>query len=85
MRERQRHWQAVAAVLFSLLMASLLALGGDIVGMYLPSRFGDADETDAYLCGVLVGGVLAIGGGVALVWKLWPRALRKESPPALKN
>lgn len=66
-----------SAVLFSLIMACLLGLGGLLAGSYLWDHFGpparDPDDTEAYLVGLLVGGVMAIGGGVTLLWKFWPR------------
>jgi hypothetical protein len=67
-----------AAVFFALLMAFVLGLSGLLVGDYLWSRYGppanDPDETDAFLWGLVVGGVMAVGGGVAIVWKFWPRS-----------
>ena len=70
-----------SAVLFSLIIACLLGLGGLLAGSYLWDKFGpparDPDDTDAYLCGLLVGGVMAIGGGVTLLWKFWPRAAKR--------
>src|SRR2546429_4142346 len=55
-----------SAVLFSLITACLLGLGGLLVGMSLWRHFGppakDPDDTDAYLFGLLVGGLLAICG-----------------------
>ena len=72
-----------AAILFSLIVASLLGLGGLLAGMYLWGHFGpratDPDDTDAYLFGLLVGGVMAVGGCVTLLWKFWPRATPKAS------
>ena len=80
-----RRNRVAAAVLFSLIMACLLGLGGFLGGSYLYGHFGpkanDADETDAYLCGLLHGGITAAGGGVAFLWKFWPRLMTK-SPPA---
>jgi hypothetical protein len=68
----------VAEILFSLLVASLLGLGGSLAGWYLWRQFGptarDADDTGGYLFGLLVGGVLAVCGGVACLWRFWPRA-----------
>src|SRR6266576_426051 len=73
-----RRMRAATAILFSLIRACLLAFGGLLAGMYLWGHFGpqakDPDDTDAYLCGLLVGGVMAIVGGMALLWKFWPRA-----------
>jgi len=70
-----------AAVLFSLIMACLLAFAGLLAGMYLYGHFGpparDYDETDDYLCGLLVGGIFAVAGGSVLLWKLWPRSSPK--------
>ena len=69
-----------AAILFSLIMACLLGLGGLLAGMYLWGHFGpaskDPDDTDAYLFGLLVGSLLGIGGIVASLWKFWPRAAK---------
>jgi hypothetical protein len=72
-----------AAILFSLIVASLLGLGGLLAGMYLWDQLGppanDPDDTDSYLCGLLVGGVMAMIGCGALLWKFWPRATPKAS------
>ena len=76
--------RAAAAVLFSLLVAYLLLLGGVLAGAYMWGHYGppadDPDDIDALLCGLLVGGVMAIGGGVASLWKFWPRSKPKSSP-----
>jgi hypothetical protein len=78
-----RRKRAVAAVLFSSIMACLLGFVGLLTGMYVWSHFGhpahDPDDTDAYLCGLLVGSVTAIGGGAALLWWTWPRVSPKAS------
>jgi hypothetical protein len=72
-----------AAILFSLIVACLLGLGGLLAGMYLWGHLGpsakDPDDTDAYPCGLLVGGVMAMGGFGALLWKFWPHATPKAS------
>jgi hypothetical protein len=66
-----------------LIMGYLLGLGGLLAGMYLWGHFGpparDPDDTDAYLCGLLVGGVMAISGVIVLLWMSWPRAAPKAS------
>lgn len=71
----------VATVLFSLIIACLLGLGGLLVGSYLCGYFGppstDPDDTEAYLFGLLVGGLLAACGIVGSLWKFWPRAAKK--------
>jgi hypothetical protein len=76
-------WRAVASVLFSLIMACLLGLGGFLGGSYLWSHYGlpsgDPDESDAYFCGLLAGGIIAIAGGTVSLWKFLPRASRKSS------
>jgi hypothetical protein len=81
MTEHSRRKRTAAAVLFSLIMACLLGFGGLLIGMYLWGHYGqpanDPDDTDAYLCGLLVGGIMAVGGGMASLWKFWPRALPK--------
>jgi len=83
MRENSKLRRVALALLFALLMAFPLGLGGFLGGGYLWSRFGpratDADEPEAYLCGLLVGGFMAVGGGVAILWKFWPRASPKSS------
>jgi hypothetical protein len=83
MTENSQRGRRAAALLFSLIMACLLGLGGLLVGMYLWGHFGrpanDPDDTGAYLCGLLVGGVMAIGGGTASLWKFWPRTSPKSS------
>jgi len=72
--------RAVSAILFSLIMAGLLAFAGLLLGMYLWGHFGppprDPDDTDAYLCGLLLGGVMGLVGGATLLWKFWPRPAR---------
>jgi hypothetical protein len=83
MTERPQRRRAAAAILFSLIMACLLGFGGLLAGMYLWGHFGppakDPDDTDAYFFGLLVGGLMAIGGGTASLWKFWPRATPKAS------
>ena len=83
-----RSKRAVAAALFSSIMACLLGFGGLLIGMYLWSHFGpparDPDETDAYLCGLLVGAVMAIGGGSVLLWWTWPRVSSEASRAPVK-
>jgi hypothetical protein len=75
----------VAVVLFSLFMAFPLGLGGLLGGDYVWSHYGppanDPDETAALLCGLVVGGLMALSGGVVIVWKFWPRASSKSSEP----
>jgi len=72
-----------AAVLFSLIAAYLLGLGGLLAASYLWDHFGpparDPDDMDAYFCGLLVGGAMAIGGGVTLLSKFWPRSTTTAS------
>src|SRR5258708_14681564 len=76
-------WRAAASVLFSLIIACLLGLGGFLGSSYLWSHYGplpgDPDESDAYFCGLLVGGAIAIVGGTVSLWKFWPRASLKSS------
>jgi hypothetical protein len=80
MGENPQRRRAAAAILFSLIMACLLGLAGFLAGSYLWGHYGppadDPDEFDAYLCGLLVGGLLAIGGGIASLRTFWlrPRA-----------
>ena len=70
-----------AAILFSLIVACLLGLGGLLAGSYLWGHLGppakDPDDTEASLCGLLVGGVVVMSGFAALLWKFWPRATPK--------
>jgi len=62
-------------------MACLLGFGGLLIGMYLCSHLGSPahhpDDSDAYLCGLLVGSVMALGGGAALLRWTWPRVSPK--------
>jgi hypothetical protein len=78
MREHSKIKRVAAAVVFALLMAFVLGFGGLLGGGYLWSHFGppanDPDETGALLCGLLVGGSMAVGGATAILWKFWPRA-----------
>ena len=77
-----------SAVLFSLITACLLGLGGLLVGMSRWRHFGppakDPDDTDAYLFGLLVGGLLAICGIVGSLWKFWPRTAKIMEHVSLK-
>lgn len=72
--------RAVSAVLFSLIMAGLLAFSGLLLGMFLWGHFGaaprDPDNTDAYLLGLLIGGAAGLIGGATLLWRFWPRSAR---------
>lgn len=69
-----------STILFSLIIGGLLGLGGFILGDLCWEHFGppatDADDMQAYLCGVSVGAVLALGGGSLLLWWFWPRSAR---------
>jgi hypothetical protein len=84
MAEHLRQKRA-AAILFSLIMACLLAAGGLLAGMYLCGHLGrapkDYDEAAGYACGLLVGGTLGCVGGLASLWKFWPRATTKTPQP----
>jgi hypothetical protein len=65
--------RAATAILFALIIACLLGLAGNLLGMYTCHFFRPAnnpDDTDVYLCGQVVGTVLAIGGGLFSLWKL---------------
>jgi hypothetical protein len=77
MRNNAKLKRAAAAIVFSLLMAFVLYLAGFLGGNYLWSRFGppanDPDETSALICGLLVGGSMAVVGAAAILWKFWPR------------
>jgi hypothetical protein len=77
MTKQTRRMRVAATILFSLIMACLLAFGGLLAGWYLWGYFGppakDPDDTAAYFFGLLVGGVMALVGGIALLWKFWPR------------
>jgi hypothetical protein len=83
MNENRKRKRAAAAVLFSLIMGCVLGLGGFLGGSYLWGRYGppanDPDETDAYFCGLLVGGITAVGAGSVSLWKFWPRTSLKSS------
>jgi MFS family permease len=76
--------RGTAIILFSLIMALLLAFVGDLAGMYLWSHYGTRanrfDDAGVYLCGLLVAGVFAIVGGTLLLLLLWPREAPKTSP-----
>lgn len=78
--------RAVNAVLFSLIMAGLIAFGGLLLGMYLWGRLGlaptDPDDIDAILFGLLLGGVGGLLGGATLLWKTWPRATAEHRKSA---
>jgi len=71
-----------AAILFSLIMSCVLGLGGFLAGSSLWDHWGpsanDPDDTDAYLCGVLVGSVTAMSIFGVLLWKLWPAPYQKD-------
>jgi hypothetical protein len=79
MNESTKFARIAAAVLFSLIMGGLLAFGGLLAGMYLWGHFGpaptDPDETGAYLCGLLFGGLAGLAGATTLLWKFWPRTV----------
>jgi len=83
MKDTSKRRRAVSAILFSLIIACLLAFGGFLAGMYFWSRFvkpaNELDDTNIVLCGQLVGGILGSGGGIASLWTFWPRASPKSS------
>ena len=69
--------------MFSLMMGWLVGFAGLLAGVYLWDRFGpranDPDDTVALLFGVSLGGIMATGAAITLLWKLWPRSERKVS------
>jgi hypothetical protein len=69
--------RAAAAIVFSLLMAFVLYIPGFLGGNYLWSHFGppanDPDQISALICGLLVGGSMALTGVATILWKFWPR------------
>jgi drug/metabolite transporter (DMT)-like permease len=71
MSNPSRGTRAVAAVAFSLIMGGLLAFAGLLLGWYLWGRFGppprDPDDTEAYIFGLLIGGVMGLVGGATLL------------------
>jgi hypothetical protein len=71
------------AALFSLIVAWLLGFAGFLAGTYLWDHFGppasDPDDTVAQLCGLLIGGAMAVGGFAGLLWIFWPRTMPKAS------
>jgi hypothetical protein len=77
---RQLLGRRVAAIFFVLILVYVFGLVGFLSGNYLWSRYGplprDVDETQAYFFGLLVGILLAVVGGMGLLWKLWPRRWR---------
>jgi hypothetical protein len=83
MTENSQLKRAVSALFFSVIVACLLAFAGLLGGSYVWAHHGrpsnNSDDTDSYLCGLLVGGVMAIGGGAASLWRFWPRPLPKPS------
>jgi hypothetical protein len=83
MTQQTKLTRVAAAVVFSLIMGALLALTGCFLGMYLWGHFGAAprDETDAYFCGLLTGGIMGIVGGTTLLWKFWPRTTTADPKP----
>ncbi len=65
--------RVVRAILFSLIIACLLGFAGDLLGMYTCHLFRPADnpdDSDVYLCGQLVGTVMAICAGAFSLLKL---------------
>jgi hypothetical protein len=83
MTKNSRQLRAEAAILFSSIMGWLLGFFGFLAGAYLWDHFGppskDPDDTGAYLCGVLLGGVTAMSGAVVMLWRSWPRATLRAS------
>ncbi len=82
MKNNSKLKRAVGAIFFSLSMAFILYLLGFLGGDYLWSHFGppanDPDETYALMCGLIVGGLMATFGALAILWKFWPRASPKS-------
>jgi hypothetical protein len=83
MRSNSKVKRAAGAIVFSVLMAFVLYLVGFLGGNYLWSRFGppanDPDETYALICGLILGGFMAMFGALAILWKFWPRVSPKSS------
>jgi hypothetical protein len=73
MKSSPKRNRVVRAILFSLIIACLLGFAGDLLGMYTCHLFRPADnpdDSDVYLCGQLVGTVLAICAGAFSLLKL---------------
>jgi len=85
MTQQTKLTHVAAAIAFSLIMASLLAFGGLLLGMYLWSHFGRAPtgpgDTDSLLCGLFTGGLMGVVGGTTLLWKFWPRTTTADPKP----
>jgi hypothetical protein len=83
MRNNSKLKRAVGTIVFSLLIAFVVFLVGFLGGNYLWSHFGppanDPDETYALICGLIVGGLMAIFAALAILWKFWPRTSLKSS------
>jgi len=75
--------RAIGAVLFSLLIGSVLAFVGFFAGAYLGNRFGspshDGDDVQAYFWGISVAMIAWLVATLILSYKLWPRD--QSSPP----
>jgi len=73
----ERARSVLATLLFTLIVAAVLGLIGDIVGTYACSRFGgpatDPDDMRSLRCGWIFGAVLAITAAVISVRLFWPR------------
>jgi Na+-driven multidrug efflux pump len=82
MTKAKKTKRAVTAILFSLILGGLLGFVGLLVGMYLWTHFGrppkDPDDSDAYLCGLVVGGLMALIAASGSLWKFWPRNQAKD-------
>ena len=85
MTQRTKLTRVAAAIAFSLIMAGLMAFGGLLLGSCSWDHLGpartDPDDTDALLCGLFTGGVIAVVGGTTLLWKFWPRAATEDPKP----
>ena len=78
--------RAVTAILFSLIMGGLVGFAGLLAGVYLWSRLWSSgkrpDDSDAYLCGLVVGALMALVAVSGSLWKFWPRN-PTNNPPSL--
>jgi hypothetical protein len=77
-RIRREPGRAAATIIFSVIVTAVSGFLGMLLGWYLCPHFGrpanGPDDTDTLICGLLVGGIVALGVGSTLLWKFWPSA-----------